>query len=249
MLVDTASSWSYLDSYDASGPDRSINYYLLSEERDASLGCAGAETVTIGNGRGRGISGPACQDYMSPLGQPQMTAKLPIVLRRNQQGDSALAGGLLGLGPIDYDGAQFVNYLFDQEKIDRNMFTILPGKNPKITFGGYQEEGTSKPGQLFYQEYMHQIVALSITGSGGGWSLPIRNVNIGENDFTPRARNVQLDVGSGVVIFGKEDYKIIADNICDRVNSMRGNMSCIGRSDDADSYEPLLLVNATRDQI
>ena len=70
MLVDTAGSWTYLDSYDASGPERSPNYYLLSEEADSSLGCAGAQEVTIGNGRGRGITGPACEDFMSPLGQP-----------------------------------------------------------------------------------------------------------------------------------------------------------------------------------
>lgn len=36
------------------------NYWLLSEEGDSSLDCAGAEQVTIANGRGRGVTGPAC---------------------------------------------------------------------------------------------------------------------------------------------------------------------------------------------
>ena len=61
MMVDTASSWSYLDSY---GKDADIeiqpNYFMLGEDRDTSLDCAGAEVVTIGNGRGRGITGQAC---------------------------------------------------------------------------------------------------------------------------------------------------------------------------------------------
>jgi len=236
MLVDTASSWSYLDSYDASGPDRSKNFYLLSEERDSSLDCAAGDVVTIGNGRGRGITGPACQDNMSPQGAPQLTAHLPIVLRRGESGESGLAGGVLGLGPVDDSGgASFVNYLFDQEKIDRNLYSVLPGKSPKITFGGYQEEGLPAPEQRFYSEVMHQMVTLKISG-GSGWSLPLRNVNIGTTDFTPRARNAQLDAGSGIIIFGKQDYKIVADSICDFVQAMRSNMTCIGRSDSAEDY-------------
>lgn len=147
MLVDTASSWSYVDSYDASGPERSLNYYLLSEERDGSLDCGDAAVVTIGNGRGRGVTGPACRDNMSVQGAPQIAANLPIVQRRGESGEGPLAGGLLGLGPVDDSGAgaSFVTYLFDQGKIDANLFSVLPGKEPKITFGGYQEEGLPGP--------------------------------------------------------------------------------------------------------
>jgi hypothetical protein len=82
--------------------------------------------------------------------------------------------------------------LFDQGKIDRNIFSVLPGKmnqNPKITFGGYQEEGLIAPEQRFYSEVMHEIVSMKISG-GQGWSVPLRNVNIGEKvNFTPRARS------------------------------------------------------------
>jgi hypothetical protein len=143
MMVDTASSWSYLDTYDSSDDDRTPNYYTLSEERDGSLDCGPAETVTIGNGRGRGVTGPACYDVISPQGGPQIYAHMPIVLNRHQDGDGPYAGGILGLGPVDESGhgASFVEYLFDQEKIDRNLFAVMPGKNPKITFGTYQEEG------------------------------------------------------------------------------------------------------------
>lgn len=65
-MIDTGSSWTYLDSYDAQGDERSENYYLLSEERDGSLDCSSGEVVTIGNGRGRGITGPFCYDNVSP---------------------------------------------------------------------------------------------------------------------------------------------------------------------------------------
>jgi len=78
--------------------------------------------------------------------------------------------------------------LFDQGKIDRNLFSVLPGKSPKITFGGYQEEGLPAPQQRFYSEVMHEMIALKTAGSSG-WSLPLRNVNIGSTDFVPRARN------------------------------------------------------------
>lgn len=103
------------------------------------------------------MTGPACQDNISVLGAPQIEAHLPIVVRRGQSGDGPLAGGVLGLGPVDESGgASFVNYLFDQGKIDRNLFSVLPrhalpGNVPtyglprnepprtgaKITFGGY----------------------------------------------------------------------------------------------------------------
>ena len=52
-----------------------------------------------------------------------------------------------------------------------------------------------------------------------------------------------------MVIFGQTDYKIIADTICDTVNAMRTNMSCIGRSDDPANYGQIQIVNGTRAQI
>lgn len=132
------------------------NYWMLSEAGDSTLDCAGAQSVTIANGRGRGVTGPACHDNISVLGAPQIEAHLPIVVRRGQSGDGPLAGGVLGLGPVDEaGGASFVNYLFDQGKIDRNLFSVLPrhalpgnvlpGTGAKITFGGYQEEGLPAP--------------------------------------------------------------------------------------------------------
>lgn len=118
-------------------------------------------------------------------------------------------------------------------------------QNPKITFGGYQEEGLIAPEQRFYSEVMHEIVSMKISG-GQGWSVPLRNVNIGEKvNFTPRARSAQLDAGSGMVIFSQEDHKIIADSICDFVNDMKNNMTCVGRSDDYVKTGPLMLLNAT----
>jgi hypothetical protein len=130
MMVDTGSSWSYLDSYGkgAEFPEIQPNYFMLGEDRDSSLDCAGAEQVTIGNGRGSGITGPACQDNISVQGAPGIEAHLPIVIRRGQSEDGTLAGGVLGLGPVDDSGgASFVTYLFDQGKIDRNMFSVFPG--------------------------------------------------------------------------------------------------------------------------
>jgi len=48
-----------------------------------------------------------------------------------------------------------------------------------------------------------------------------------------------------MVIFSQEDHKIIADSICDFVNDMKNNMTCVGRSDDYVKTGPLMLLNAT----
>ena len=251
MLIDSASSWSYLDTYnDPDGPERSENHYLLSEERDTSLNCVEAEEITIGNGRGNGIRGPACVDRISVQASPDQVANMPIVLRQNQNGDGPLAGGVLGLGPADENGgASITTFMYDQGTIDQNIYSIFPGnpkQDPKITFGGYQEEGQAN---FFYNEGMHNLVSLKISGSKG-WSLPLRNINIGGEDgtnFKPKARNAQLDSGSNIVLVGKEDYKTIADAICDFVAAMENtNMTCRGRSDNKYRYDQLQLYNATK---
>lgn len=47
-------------------------------------------------------------------------------------------GGIMGLSPYDESaGPLLINYLYDQDKIDRKVFSISPGKDPTITFGGY----------------------------------------------------------------------------------------------------------------
>lgn len=51
-------------------------------------------------------------------------------------------GGIMGLSPDDESaGPLLINYLFENDKIDKKVFSISPGKEPKITFGGYQQEG------------------------------------------------------------------------------------------------------------
>ena len=47
VMVDTASSWLWVDSYGAKGPDHSLNTYLLSEEKDSSLDCSSGRVETI----------------------------------------------------------------------------------------------------------------------------------------------------------------------------------------------------------
>lgn len=69
------------------------------------------------------------------------------------------------------------------------MFSILPGKEPKITYGGYQEEGRPTSEQKFYSETMNQIVAINVAGSFH-WQLPVRNVSIGEDFFKLSTNNV-----------------------------------------------------------
>jgi hypothetical protein len=69
------------------------------------------------------------------------------------------------------------------------MFSILPGKEPKITYGGYQEEGKPAGEQKFYSEIMNSIVAINVAGSFH-WQLPLRNVSIGEDFFRVTANNV-----------------------------------------------------------
>jgi hypothetical protein len=62
------------------------------------------------------------------------------------------------------------------------MFSIMPGKEPLITYGGYQEEGKPADEQMFYSEIMNQIVAIKVSNNFH-WQLPIKNVSIGDEFF------------------------------------------------------------------
>lgn len=93
------------------------------------------------------------------------------------------------------------------------MFSILPGKEPKITYGGYQEEGLGEQEQHFYSEVMNQIVALNVHGSFH-WQVALRNMSIGDEFFRVQTNNVQLDTGTSMILFNTKDYQKIAIALC-----------------------------------
>ena len=95
---------------------------------------------------------------------------------------------------------------------------------------------------------MHQIVSLKIEGSSG-WTLGLNKVSIGKMDFTPKARNAKLDSGTNMMIFGKQDYKYIVDELCDYIAHSRTNMTCIGQFESVGSARPVQITGATRDAI
>ena len=119
-----------------------------------------------------------------------MKCRLPIILKQNNHELSSFTG-ILGLAPPRSwaSGPGFVEHLWDQDRLDRNMFAVLPGKEPKITYGGYQEEGKPIGEQHFYSEVMNKIVAINVQGSFH-WSLPLRNISIGDDFFRLQANNV-----------------------------------------------------------
>ena len=75
-----------------------------------------------------------------------ISAKLPILLDLLKSTadigrDFVSYDGILGLAPNDDSaGPLFMDYLYNQKKIDDNVFSILPGSTNNqtlITFGGY----------------------------------------------------------------------------------------------------------------
>ena len=64
------------------------------------------------------------------------------------------------------------------------MFSFLPAKKEeeeaKLTYGGYQEEGTPVEQQFFYNEAVNRLVCHQVSGSFH-WEIPLKKVVIGDN--------------------------------------------------------------------
>ena len=93
----------------------------------------------------------------------------------------------------------------------------MPGKDPKITFGGYQKEGLAVEDQKFYSELLHPITAIRIGGSFH-WEVPLIAVNIGGTFFRPKVNNAMLDTGTSIIVMGQEDLDQIENAICKFIN-------------------------------
>ena len=132
-----------------------------------------------------------------------MKAKMPIILSQmDVDGGESIMNGILGLSPKDdSSGPLLINYLYDNDKIDKPVFSISPGKEPKITFGGYQPEGLETTEQKFYSELLHPITALRIGGSFH-WEVPIIAINVGGVFFRPSVNNAMLDTGTSIIVMG-----------------------------------------------
>lgn len=88
-MVDTGSSWMWIDSYGAGGPDHSVSTYLFSEEKDSSLDCSSGRIETIqSGGRSTGVTGPVCEDFVEVYGSPNMVTRMPMVLRKGRTNPS-----------------------------------------------------------------------------------------------------------------------------------------------------------------
>jgi hypothetical protein len=121
--------------------------------------------------------------------------------------------GILGLAPQDEQSSGLlVPNLFDQGKIRQNMFSFLPAKKEeeeaKLTYGGYQEEGTASDEQFFYNEATNHIVAHQVLGSFH-WEIPLKKVVIGDNfsAFRPQVLSALTDTGTTIFIMYIKDLE------------------------------------------
>lgn len=139
LMIDTGSSWTWVDSINEDIPQNwTRNTLEFNEKLDDNLDCSEGERHTITYADENKIEGPLCTTTVKVHGTDEMKCRLPVVLRQNLKGWKPYQGGILGLAPFDYaSGPLLVQHLYEQERLDRNMFSILPGKKAKITYGGY----------------------------------------------------------------------------------------------------------------
>lgn len=77
----------------------------------------------------------------------EISTSFPILLDRVERIDDEFTkyDGIMGLAPNDESsGPLFIDYLYRDDKIPQDKFSILPGNEdntPLITFGGFQQEG------------------------------------------------------------------------------------------------------------
>jgi hypothetical protein len=94
----------------------------------------------------------------------------------------------MGLAPKDDSaGPLFLDYLQRNNRLHEYKFSILPGtteKEPKISFGGYQEDGTPEDEQRYFNATTNSIIAHRASGSFH-WELDLTSVGVGGTSFRP----------------------------------------------------------------
>lgn len=129
--------------------------------------------------------------------------------------------GIFGLSPHDESaGPLLIDYLYEQGKLDKKMFSILPTRRQeelaKITYGSYQK-ADEEP--TFYNGALNEIVAHRIEGSFH-WEVQLTQFCLDFDDkdqancFRPFIHNALTDTGTSMIILYKKDYEDIADAIC-----------------------------------
>lgn len=146
FLVDTGSSWNWVHSCNpdkfAFWTNHTCPYFRVNES--STLECS-EERKYIQYGSGE-VEGPICQEDLLVYGTDDMEAHMPMILHEMPRGFKRKGfvtyDGILGLSPDDESaGPLYINYLYQQDKIQEKKFSILPSPLPflsaKITFGGY----------------------------------------------------------------------------------------------------------------
>jgi len=126
----------------------------------------------------------------------------------------------MGLSPADESaGPLLIPYLYEQGKIHQNLFAILPAKKDedqaKITYGGYQEEGTPPELQYFYNEAANQMITHQVSGSFH-WEVPLKKLVIGDgfSSFRPQVLSALTDTGTSLIIAYYKDLEVFQQEIC-----------------------------------
>lgn len=223
LLADTGSSWIWVytcDFTEESSPmiqmfkkiKKKCPEYYFNPQNSTTIQCTGEKKAAkYGSGK---IRGEICNDFLKVNNTDDMKARVPFLEEKAQVdfGPSRW-DGILGLSPSDESaGPLLIPNLFDQGKIRSNMFSFLPAKREdeeaKLTYGGYQEEGTAGGDQYFYNEATNRIVAHQVSGSFH-WEIPLKKVVIGDNfsAFRPQVLSALTDTGTTIFIMYYKDLE------------------------------------------
>ena len=151
-----------------------------------------------------------------------MTTSFPILLDQAEEiEDIKPYDGIMGLAPVDdSSGPLFVDYLFRDNKLSQDKFSILPGTNdvqPRITFGGYQEDGFPEDKQHFFNASTNSIIAHRASGSFH-WELDLIKASVGGMEFRPSQHSVLTDTGTSMIMIYFQDLVKILQTICSMVD-------------------------------
>ena len=125
LLVDTGSSWNWVNSCHSESPGECPDYFY-DLEMSSSVEC-GTETKHIKYGIGE-IEGPICTDYIGLYGMDEsLSVQMPFIARSvNPYAEQPFFDGILGLAPNDESsGPLLIEYIYGSKSINNKVFAVL----------------------------------------------------------------------------------------------------------------------------
>ena len=115
--------------------------------------------------------------------------------------------GIVGLAPVarGQGASLFIEQLYNQGKIDKNLFAFAIGKDfekSKVMIGGYNLDSYSA-GSLIWHELFDTNY----------WTLPMSDVQYGNMPIEVKVDQLIVDTGTSLTLIPSKDFKHLVDII------------------------------------